>query len=269
MPLTILIRGGGDLSSGVAYRLVRAGWRVIITELPSPLCVRRLVAFSEAVYSGKMTVEGIDGILTDCLEAAVSLMDEGKVPVMVDPQGRMRESLYPQVIVDGRMTKLATDIRKDDAQLVIGLGPGFVAGENCHAVVETKRGPYLGRVYWQGSAEPDSGEPDTVGNRTEERVLRAPASGEVTTLAIIGTVVEEGQAIAEVAGEVVRAPFKGLLRGLIHSGLRVEKGVKIGDIDPRIDPRMFTCISDKALAMGGSVLEAILSVPELRPHLWD
>jgi xanthine dehydrogenase accessory factor len=269
MPLTILIRGGGDLSSGVAYRLMRAGWRVIITELPRPLCVRRLVAFSEAVYAGRKTVEGIDGVLTDSLEAAVSLMDARKIPVMVDPQGMIAQALHPQVIVDARMTKLASDSHKEDAQLVIGLGPGFVAGENCHAVVETKRGAYLGRVYWQGSAEPDSGEPDTVGNRTEERVLRAPASGEVKTLVEIGTTVDEDQPIAEVAGIVVRSPFKGLLRGLIHPGLVVEKGVKIGDVDPRLDLQLFSCISDKALAMGGSVLEAVLSVPELRQHLWD
>jgi xanthine dehydrogenase accessory factor len=269
MPLTILIRGGGDLSSGVAFRLARAGWRVMITELPQPLCVRRLVAFSEAVYSGKMTVEGIDGIRCESPETAVSLMDAGKIPVMVDPLGRIRETLNPQVIVDGRMTKLPSDIHKDEAQLVIGLGPGFVAGENCHAVVETKRGPYLGRVYWQGSAEPDSGQPDTVGNRTEDRVLRAPVSGGVKTLVEIGATVAEDQPIAEIAGEVVRAPFKGLLRGLIHPGLTVDEGVKIGDIDPRLDLRLSTCISDKALAMGGSVLEAILSVPGLRPHLWD
>jgi xanthine dehydrogenase accessory factor len=269
MPLTILIRGGGDLSSGVAYRLLRAGWQVAITELPQPLAVRRLVAFSQAVYSGSVTIEGIEGVRVDDPDAAVSLMKAGKIPVIVDPNADILHKIHPQVIVDGRMTKLPSDIRKDDAPLVIGLGPGFVAGENCHAVIETKRGPFLGRVFWQGSAEPDSGQPDTVGNRQEERVLRAPVEGEVRTLVEIGSQLNAGDAIAVVGGETVRAPFTGLLRGLIHPGVFIEKGVKIGDIDPRLDPRLCDHISDKALAMGGSVLEAILSVPELRARLWD
>ncbi len=269
MSLTILIRGGGDLSSGVAYRLVRAGWRVVITELPQPLTVRRLVAFSQVIYSGRMTVEGIEAVRVENAEEAIASMDAGKIPVIVDPDAAIRESLHPQVIVDGRMTKLASDLHITDAPLVIGLGPGFVAGVNSHAVVETKRGPYMGRVYWQGSAEPDSGQPDTVGNRQEERVLRAPASGEVQTLVEIGSQVNAGEAIVRIGDEVVRAHFTGLLRGLIHPGVVVERGVKVGDIDPRLDSRLCESISDKALAMGGAVLEAILSVSEFRKGLWD
>jgi xanthine dehydrogenase accessory factor len=263
-----MLRGGGDLSSGVAYRLNRAGWRVVITELAQPLAVRRLVAFSQAVYTGRVNIEGVEGVLAGNATEAEDLMGAGKIPVMIDPQGASRERFATQVIVDGRMTKRSPDLKMEDARLVIGMGPGFVAGENCHAVIETKRGPYLGRVYWQGTAEPDSGLPDQVGVRQKERVLRAPSSGVVKTFVEIGSRLEENEPIVEVNGQVLCAPFRGFLRGLIYPGIVVEEGVKIGDIDPRLDPRVCDHISDKALSMGGAVLEAILSVPELRDRLW-
>jgi xanthine dehydrogenase accessory factor len=268
MPLTIMIRGGGDLSSGVAYRLCRAGWRVLITELPQPLAVRRLVAFSQAVYSGKINIEGVEGVLAGSAAEAADLMSAGKIPVLVDPLGASSAWFKPQVIVDGRMTKRISDLHISDARLTIGLGPGFVAGENCHAVIETKRGPFLGRVFWRGTAEPDSGLPDQVGVRQKDRVLHAPSTGKVRAFVEIGSSLEENQPIVEVNGEVLRAPFRGLLRGLIYPGIVVEAGVKVGDIDPRMDPRLCDHISDKALAMGGAVLEAILSVAELRDRLW-
>ncbi|MCL4561155.1 MAG: selenium-dependent molybdenum cofactor biosynthesis protein YqeB [Chloroflexi bacterium] len=269
MPLTILIRGGGDLASGVAIRLVRAGWRVLVTELPQPLTVRRLVSFSETVYDGEFTLEGVQAKLAGDAAEAMDLMRNGLLAVLVDPPVEARFVIHPHVIIDGRMTKHPPDLQMDAASMVIGLGPGFNAGENCHAVIETMRGHFLGRVIWQGEAEADTGLPETVADHQADRVLRAPCDGRVVALAKIGDQVEQGQVLAEVGGQPVRAAFRGVLRGLIHEGLVVPQGLKIGDVDPRLDPRLCTLVSDKALAIGGGALEAILSNRDLRPLLWD
>ncbi len=269
MPLNILIRGGGDLATGAGYRLFKSGFRILITELPQPMSVRRLVSFSQAVYDRSVSVEGVKARLADSAVEAFEILDSGDIPVLIDPQAEVRRRFAPKVIVDGRMTKLPPDLGMEAAGLVIGLGPGFEAGINCHAVVETKRGPFLGRVFWNGSAEPDTGQPDSVADRQTDRVLRAPCAGVFESLVQIGDVVDSGQEIARISGEAVRAAFPGIVRGLIQPGIRVKTGVKIGDIDPRMDPRLSTHISDKALAVGGGVLEAILSRADLRSHLWE
>ena len=275
MSLIPLILGGGDLASGVAMRLFRAGLHPIITELPAPLVVRRHVSFAEAVYEGQFTVEDITAQSVPDLDQALALLPTGTVPILVDPQVQapallrsMLSESAPLVLVDARMTKRPTDLTLDSASLVIGLGPGFKAGENCHAVIETMRGHLLGRVIWQGEPQGDTGIPDSVNNRAAERVLRAPADGELKAFAQIGDHLEANQIVAEVSGKPVRAPFKGVLRGLIHPQHRVWKGLKIGDVDPRDDPRYCVMVSDKSLAIGGAVLEAILSCADLRPHLW-
>ncbi len=259
--LLVLLRGGGDLASGVAYRLYRAGLPVLVTELPQPLVVRRLVAFAEAVYCGVHVVEDITARRVDDLGSALEAVARREIPVLVDPKAsvlpRLRESAEV-VLVDGRMTKRPPDLGMDAAPLVIGLGPGFVAGENCHAVVETNRGHFLGRVYWQGSAQPDTGVPEAVLKHQADRVLRAPCDGVLEERAAIGTQVDRGQVVALVGDQPVRAPFDGVLRGLVHGGLHVTRGMKIGDVDPRADPRYARLISDKALAVGGGVLEAVL-----------
>jgi xanthine dehydrogenase accessory factor len=167
------------------------------------------------------------------------------------------------------MTKQPPEFTLDVAPLVIGLGPGFVAGENCHVVIETKRGHYLGRVIWQGPAQADSGVPESLAERTVERVLRAPTDGVFQAHAAIGDHLEPGQAAGEVAGRFIRASFPGVLRGLLHSGIVVERNAKIGDLDPRDDPRFCTLVSDKSLAVAGGVLEALLTYPEIRHGLWD
>ena len=281
LPALSILRGGGDLASGVALRLHRAGLRLIITELPQPLVVRRRVSFAEAVYSGEAIVEGVVARRVANLPEALQLMDQGIIPVMVDPKAEILIPLLPSngsavsdlqspvILIDARMTKGPPEIRQEAASIVIGLGPGFVAGENCHAVVETNRGHAMGRVIWNGPAEADTGVPEEVVQRGVERVLRAPAEGIIETLAEIGDHLEPGQVVAAVAGKVVQAPFQGVLRGLIHGGLAVSRGVKIGDVDPRDDPRLCIQVSDKALAVGGGVLEAILSRPVLRKRLWD
>ncbi len=267
MPSIILIRGGGDLATGVALRLIRSGLRVVVTEIDRPLAVRRTVAFAEAVYAGEITIEGITAHrIPDPADSFRILMVLGKqqVPVLVDPDCASAKLLHAAVIVDGRMTKQSPEAIGYSPLLYIGLGPGFEAGVNCQAAIETRRGAMLGRVYWSGGPEPDTGQPEGDPNR----VLRAPADGEFIAHAEIGQQLEAGQVIAEIAGQVITAPFAGILRGLSHPGLMVRRGLKVGDIDPRGDPRLCKFISDKALAVGGGVLEAILSRPELRSRLW-
>ena len=263
----MLIRGGGDLASGVAARLHRAGLQVLITELPNPLVVRRLVAFAEAVYAGETTVGGITARLAENFVAAEEILGEGKIAVLVDPDMEILADFKPLVLVDGRMRKEPPEVGMEAAPLVIGLGPGFVAGENCHAVVETMRGHNLGRVIWEGSAQADTGIPDAIGNTREERVLRAPADGRLAARAAICDHVEKGDLIAVVSEQAVVAPFMGVLRGLVHEGVEVKKGMKIGDVDPRDDPRFCTTASDKSLAVGGGVMEAVLSRADIRERL--
>ena len=155
MTLTAIIRGGGDLSSGIALRLIHAGIQVIVTELPQPKAVRRKVAFAQAIYDQQIEIEGVVGRLVNTKDEAVRLLASGQIPILVDPTAAIRFQIPAQILIDGRMTKIPPEIGMEAASLVVGIGPGFIAGENCHAVVETKRGPFLGRLYWQGSAEPD------------------------------------------------------------------------------------------------------------------
>ena len=270
--MIVLVRGGGDLASGVALRLHRAGLRVVITELPQPLAIRRRVSFAEAVYNGECSVEEINARLvkdpTDTLRV-LQIFAKNQIPVLIDPPGEAIKSLHPSVVVDGRMLKKRAELIPTVVKLIIGLGPGFVAGENCHAVIETKRGHTLGRVIWKGESEIDSGIPESVDARQAERVLRAPQAGILVTQAEIGDHLEAGQTVAVVNGKEVIAPFKGVLRGLLHPGFEVWAGLKIGDVDPRDNPQHCTLVSDKSLAVGGGVLEAILSRTDLRPHLWQ
>jgi xanthine dehydrogenase accessory factor len=268
-PPTVLIRGGGDLATGVAVRLHRCGFHIVITEIEQPLAVRRLVSLAEAVYAGEVQIEDVRGRHVEDLEAARRALQGGVIPVLVDPEAACRESLLPDVLVDGRMLKIPPDLGRTAAPLVVGLGPGFTAGVDCHAVVETNRGHRLGRVYWDGCAETDTGVPEPVYGYDEERVLRAPIAGRLQSNCPLGTVVRKGEAIAVIGGVDLVAPFDGVLRGLMHDGLMVEADMKVGDLDPRMDPAYCRQISDKSLAVGGGVLEAVLSVPALRGRLAD
>ncbi len=274
----IVLRGGGDLASGVALRLRRVGLPVLITEIPRPMAVRRLVSFCEAVYRGQTTVEGVTARLAENAAGALAMLTAGDIPVVVDPAGEIcaAPELDVRAIVDARMLKRPPEPEsplglpwKQVAPLFVGLGPGFVAGENCHAAIETNRGHFLGRVLWQGAPEADTGVPGAVTRFQGERVLRAPADGSLRNLCEIGAHVQAGEPIAEVAGEVVVAPFEGILRGLLHDGLAVQRGLKIGDVDPRLDKRLAMTVSEKSLAIGGGVLEALLTRPALRATLWS
>ncbi len=265
----VLMWGGGDLASGAAIRLHRVGLRILIVEAAQPLAVRRSVSFAQAVYDGEVTIEGARGLLISHPEEAQVCWAARQVPVMVDPDLALSLPLKPLVVVDARMRKTNQPLSLDIAHLVIGLGPGFVAGENCHAAVETNRGHFLGRVYWEGGPEADTGVPGKVGEFARERVIHAPVDGVVQTYVEIGDHVQAGDRVLTVGGHEMRAPFAGIVRGLIYPGLRVEAGTKLGDIDPRPDDFRCWTVSEKSLAIGGGVLEAILTPPAVRGLLWD
>ena len=254
-----LIRGGGDLATGVAYRLHRAGFPIIVTELAQPVALRRAVSFAEAIYAGEVEVEGVRAQRAMTVSAALRLAAEGFVPVIVDDDGKALADICPMAVVDGRMAKVNLGTQITDAPLVIGLGPGFTAGVACHAVIETCRGHHLGRVIWKGAAAPDTGKPEAVNGHAGDRVLHAPRAGVLRVQRAIGEMVAGGEALAEVDGAPVQAPFAGVLRGIAHDGLVVTSGMKIGDVDPRGVQEYCFEISDKALAVGGGVLEAILA----------
>lgn len=254
----VIIKGAGDLATGVAYRLYQCGIDVVMTEISRPLVVRRKVAFAEAVHDGTATVEGITASLAFSAEHACELLDGRIIPVLVDPEAKVIKIMRPQVVIDARVAKRNMGTTMDEAPLVIGLGPGFTAGQDVHAVIETCRGHRLGRVIYSGGAIPNTGNPGNVGGYTVERLLRAPVEGVVMTTRAIGDQVEKGEVVAIVENTPVCAQISGLLRGMIREGVRVPQGTKIGDIDPRKDAEWDT-ISDKALAVGGGVLEAVFN----------
>ena len=254
----VLVRGGGDLASGVAWRLHQSGFRVVIVEIYEPLAVRRKVSFCEAVYEGQSVVEGVKAVLVKGPEEVVRVWDQGFIPVLVDPGAVCRHSIKPEVIVDAILAKKNLGTSAKDAPLVVALGPGFEAGKDAHFVVETQRGHHLGRLLRSGSAAPNTGVPGPVQGIASDRVLRAPASGPWRNTVDIGDMVKKGNLIGTVQGEALYASIDGVLRGLIHPGVMVSKGLKIGDIDPRGKKEFCFTVSEKALAIAGGVLEAIL-----------
>ncbi len=267
MPIKVILRGGGDLASGAAIRMCRAGVRVVISELAQPFAVRRTVSFAQVVFDGEMQVEGIRALLVNDIAGVFAAWKEEAIPVWVDPTLMQVSLLETDVIVDGRMMKSAVEYSLQETPKVIGLGPGFTCGENCHAAVETRRGPNLGRVVWEGTPEADTGIPEQVGLFSKQRVLKAGEPGVFHALVRIGDPVRAGQKIALVDQVPVLAPFDGMVRGLIQDGLPVYAGLKIGDIDPRMDPTLVQKVSDKALSVGGGVMEAILTWKDLRRKL--
>ncbi len=254
----VLIKGAGDLGTGVAARLWRCGFRVIMTEIAQPTVIRRSVAFAEAVYAGRADVEGIQARRVDAVAEVPECLRQGMIPVLVDPDGLLARGLGADILVDATLSKRNIGTRITDAPIVIALGPGFKAGVDAHAVVETNRGHNLGRVILEGEAEPDTGVPGVIGGAGAERVLRAPRAGRFQAARAIGDRVEPGDVLGHVEGAPVVAAIGGVLRGLLRSGLQVEEGLKVGDVDPRAIPEHYHTISDKALAVAGGVLEAIL-----------
>ncbi|MEJ2723169.1 MAG: selenium-dependent molybdenum cofactor biosynthesis protein YqeB [Deltaproteobacteria bacterium] len=256
--IKVLIRGGGDLASGVAWRLHRCGFKVLITEIAHPTAVRRKVSFCEAVYDGKTEVEGVLAVLIKDADTAYDVWNQRQIPVFVDPRAQTKQVIKPDVMVDAILAKKNLGTVREDAPLVIALGPGIEAGKDAHFVVETNRGHRLGKLLSAGAAEPDTGVPGPIQGVTSDRVLRAPTDGRWRTTAGIGELVRKGDQVGTVDQAPVHALIDGALRGLIRPGLTVSKGLKIGDIDPRGKKAFCDTISEKALAISGGVLEGIL-----------
>lgn len=256
--MLVIIRGAGDLATGIALRLKRAHISVIMTDIPAPTAIRRTVAFSQAIVLGETKVEDVTARRAETPEAAMALLQENVVPVLADPEGICIPVLKPGVVVDAILAKRNLGTRITDAPVVIGVGPGFTAGVDCHAVVETMRGHTLGRALYTGSPLPNTGIPGLIGGRSGERVLRAPADGIFEPRMEIGQLVQEGEIAATVNGKPMLCTLTGCLRGLLQGGLQVHEGMKCGDIDPRGQQANCFTASDKATAIGGGVLEALL-----------
>lgn len=261
--MLVLIRGAGDLASGIALRLHHAKQQVVMTDLERPTAIRRTVCFSQAILHGKMTVEDVTAELARSPQEALEILQKGNIPVLADPEAACIAELKPDAVVDAILAKRNLGTRITDAPCVIGVGPGFTAGVDCHACVETMRGHTLGRVITEGSPIPNTNIPGLIGGFAGERVLRAPADGIFRQIRHIGDMVSQG----EVAGYVGDAPMlcqiSGVLRGLLADGTPVHRGMKSGDVDPRGETSYCYQVSDKALAIGGGVLEAILRFSEV------
>jgi len=278
-----LIRGGGDLGTGVALRLHRAGWRVLVVELLQPLVIRRTVAFASAVYDGSIEVEGTIGERIVEASAADRAWEADRIPVLVDPDRTAAARLHPMALIDAIMAKVNTGTQIDDAPIVVALGPGFTAGVDCHAAIETQRGHNLGRVYYQGSATPNTGTPGTVGGQDALRAVRTPVAGVFYGQRKIGERVRAGEVLGRVItvdvsitdsaawrlasidrdasqplGIVIKSKLDGVLRGILHDGLKISADTKIADVDPRGETEYCFTVSDKSWAVGGAALEAVL-----------
>ena len=270
--ILIICRGGGDLATGIVHRLFRAGFPVLVLETDSPAAIRRQVSFSEAVYDGTATVEGVTAERIASVDRASvdHVLEAGRVPLLVDPEGNSIAQLKPDIVVDAIIAKKNLGTAKEMAPLVIGIGPGFTAGEDVDLVVESMRGHNLARIFTTGSALPNTGIPGNIGGFTKERVLHAEADGYMKNIRKIGDIVEKGEEIARIYEKMteegifsgsyvsVEASISGIIRGLIREGYHFQKGFKIADIDPR-ESELANCftISDKARSIGGSVLEAV------------
>jgi xanthine dehydrogenase accessory factor len=256
----VVVRGGGDLASGVAHALFRGGMKVIVLEMENPLCVRRTVSFAHAVLNRTAEVEGVQGVRAHTAGDIRNVTAKGKIPVTTAPMADVLGQFKPSALIDATLSKKNDGMTKDLAPLTIALGPGFVAGEDVDIVVETMRDHGLGQFIYKGSALPDTGIPSTVEGYGIERVLYAPCDGTVSHIRDIGDHVLLGDLICRVNGMDVRAPFRGVVRGLIMDRRIVLKGVKIGDVDPRNDRSYCYKLSDKARAVGEAVLKAVLLV---------
>ena len=256
--MLVLIRGAGDLATGIALRLYRSHIRVVMTDLPQPTAIRRTVCFSQAIVCGSFAVEGVTAVRAETRSEVKTALSEGNIPVLPDPEAACLAWLKPDVLVDAILAKRNLGTRITDAPLVIGVGPGFTAGEDCRCVIETMRGHTLGRVIREGSAVKNTGIPGVIGGFAAERVLRAPCDGTFSPALEIGAAVREGDLAATVDGQPMYCTVGGVLRGILPEGTPVFAGMKAGDVDPRGDASCCFTASDKAIAVGGGVLQAIL-----------
>lgn len=264
----VIIKGAGDLATGVAHRLACCGFSIVMLEIPKPTVIRRTVAFAEVIYTKDHTVEGITATLAQSLDEVTDILNQGKIAVLVDPQWISIKALKPIAIVDAILAKKNLGTNLKEAPIVIGLGPGFLVGKDVHAIIETKRGHQLGKVISFGSAIPDTGIPGDIGGYSKERIVRSPSEGIFKGKKEIGDIVVKGDLIATIGNSPIYASISGILRGLLHNDLYITKGFKVGDIDPRdVKDHCFT-ISDKARSVGGGVLEALLHFLNREGKLW-
>jgi xanthine dehydrogenase accessory factor len=264
--MKILIKGAGDLATGIASRLYHAGHQIVMTEIEVPLTVRRMVALSRAVYEGRAKVEDMVGVLVSDFAGIQKAHATGEIPILIDPAAEIRFEYHPDVIIDAILAKKNLGTKMTDAPFVVGIGPGFCAGEDCHCVIETQRGHTLGVAIYEGEAIPNTGIPGEVGGFSTERLIRATANGMMEPIASIGDVVEKGQVVARTGGKEVYAQMSGIVRGMLQPDVCVHQGLKIGDIDARCE--LFHCftISDKARSIGGGVLEAVSRFERMQEH---
>lgn len=258
--MLVLIKGAGDLASGIALRLFHCGFDVFMTDLPKPLAIRRSVAFCEAIKNETMVVEDVTAKLATSKEEVLKILSEKCIPVLPDPEANILKEITPDVVIDAILAKRNLGTKITDAQIVIGVGPGFEAGKDCHAVIESMRGHTLGRAIYEGAALPNTNIPGLIGGFSGERVLRAPAEGIFESVHKIGDMVKTGDVIGYVSGNPMVSTIDGVLRGLISDGTYVKEGLKSGDVDPRGEVDYCKLVSDKALSISGGVLEAILKL---------
>lgn len=254
----VVVRGGGDLATGIICRLRACGFPVVILETETPTVIRRTVALATAVFNGTFSVEGSEAVTVYNDKELYEILAQGRIPLLIDPVGASINRLKPAIVVDAILAKQNLGTTMDMAPIVIGVGPGFEAGRDVHAVIETNRGHHLGKVIYEGGAEPDTGVPGAIGGESHKRVLRAPSDGVIRCHVPICSQVEEGDLIATVQDLPIRSELRGTLRGLIMDGMEVKAGLKIGDVDPRCKEEYCHTVSDKARAVGGGVVEGIL-----------
>jgi xanthine dehydrogenase accessory factor len=264
--LSIVIKGAGEMASGIAHRLFMANMtRVCMLEIENPLCVRRTVSFCEALFERQVEVEGVTGTLVRDRAGLTQAWDRRQIGIIVDPEWKMIADLKPDVVVDAILAKRNLGTCKDEAPVVIGVGPGFSAPDLVHAVIESNRGPNLGRAIYRGTGESYTGVPAVKGGYSWERVLRAPHTGAVHQVRSIGDPVKAGDIVLYVDETPVMAAIDGFVRGIIRE-IEVGENEKVGDIEPRSDPSFCRTISEKALAIGGGVLEAIMHLSSFKKH---
>lgn len=266
----IIVRGAGDLASGTILKLHNIGFDVVAVECEKPSAIRRRIAFSEAVYRQEMTIEGVTARLVSSVKEIEEVLGAGEIPVVVDPECRLAEELRPLAVVDAILAKRNLGTKKEMAPITVGLGPGFCAGTDVHAVVETMRGPHLGKIYYHGEAIPNTGIPGKVGGYDKERVLHSSCAGIFRSVCEIGAVVSKGDVLAYVDDVPVRTLISGVVRGMLPDGFSVPKGFKLADVDPRMEQLgNIDSVSDKARCIAGGVVEAILYLRQKETKLLD
>jgi xanthine dehydrogenase accessory factor len=258
----VIVKGAGNLGTGVAYRLWRAGFQVLCIDLPQPLVIRRSVAFASALYDARITVDGAQVERIMFVDESVYTWQRNSIPMLADPAGRALDILRPSILIDATMDAPNSGTRMGDAPVVVGLGPGFSAGQNCHAMIETRRGHYLGRAIYSSSAAPETNLPAAYDAAATQHMIYAPRAGQMYGRRAIGDILKIGEIIAQVNDTLIYAPIDGILRGMLHDDVAVREGMPLAEIDPRGEISFCYSISARALAAGGGALEAIFALRE-------